>query len=79
MVLQRVYNSGNLGEGTRSVSGSVQVTRTVGDPDVLVVAITVSPISNMNDAELADYQTFVDGLDEESTLAQALVILDAAE
>jgi hypothetical protein len=30
----------------------------------------------MTDAELASYQAFVNLLDEESTLAQALIVLD---
>ncbi len=76
VTLTRVYNSGNLGAGTRSVTGTVTVTRVVGTPDTITPSITISSISNMTDAELASYQTFVNGLDEESTLAQALVVLD---
>lgn len=74
--LTRVYNSGALGAGTRSVNGTVTVVRVAGTPDTITPSITISSISAMTDAELTDYQAFVNGLDEESTLAQALVILD---
>lgn len=75
-VLSRLYNSGALGDGVRTVNGTIVVTRVIGTPDVITPLTTISTIVNMTDEELADYQVFVDQLDEESTLAQALVILD---
>lgn len=75
-VLTRLYNSGALGDGVRTVNGTIVVTRVIGTPDVITPLTTISTIVNMTDEELADYQVFVDQLDEESTLAQALVILD---
>jgi len=77
VTLTRVYNSGALGDGSRTVTGTVTVTRVVGSPDTITPSITISPISGMTDEELADYQAFVNTLDEDSTLAQALVVLDA--
>lgn len=76
VTLTRVYNSGALGAGTRTVTGTVTVTRVVGTPDTTTPSITISAISGMTDAELASYQAFVNLLDEESTLAQALIVLD---
>lgn len=76
--LVRQYVSDALGAGSRTVGATVTVTRTIGDPDVIVAAINVTQVTNMTDAELTDYQAFVNLVDEESTLAQALVILDAA-
>jgi hypothetical protein len=77
-VLQRLYNSGELGAGTRSVNGTITATRTAGTPDVIVTTITISAITAMTEAELTDYQTFVNLLDEEATLTAALVALDDA-
>ncbi len=74
--LVRTYTSDALGAGARTVSATVTATRTVGTPDVIVTTINITSVPNMTDAELTDYQAFVNLVDEESTLVQALVILD---
>lgn len=76
--LTRQYTSDTLGAGTRTVSATVSATRTIGTPDVIVAQINITQVTNMTDAELADYQAFVALVDEESTLVQALIVLDAA-
>lgn len=76
--LTRQYTSDPLGAGTRTVSATVSATRTIGTPDVIVAQINITQVTNMTDAELADYQAFVALVDEESTLVQALIVLDAA-
>lgn len=75
VVLSRAY-AAVLGGGSRSVTATVQCTRTIGTPDVLVTTVTVNEPNGMSSAELADFQTFVALLDEEVTLVEALVILD---
>jgi hypothetical protein len=75
-VLQRTYASDALGDGVRVVTAVVTATRS--DADVVVVGITISQVSNMLPAELADYQDFVDLMDEEQTLTHDLVLLDDA-
>lgn len=77
-VLQRVYNSGELGAGSRTVTGTITATRTEGGSPEVVTTITISSITAMTSEELTDYQTFVNLLDEEATLTAALVALDDA-
>lgn len=74
--LARAYSSGALGAGSRVATATVTATRTVGTPDTVVTTITIVAPTNMVDAELTSYQTFVNGLDEEAVIAAGLVILD---
>ena len=73
-VLQRTYISEALGAGARTVSATVTATRNAANQSV--VLSTISPVPNMTTEELADWQAFVNLIDEETTLTVSLVALD---
>lgn len=76
-ILSRAYASGALGEGSRQATATVQSTRVVGTPDTITTIVTIVAPTGMVAAELTDYQTFVETLDEEAVLAAGLVALDS--
>jgi len=74
--LTRQYTVEALGGGSRTLTATVVATR--DSEDVVVSRVTIGALPNMSTAELTAYQTNVNLLDEEATLAAALVALDDA-
>lgn len=75
-ILTRTYTVPTLGGGTRTLTATVVAQR--DSEDAVTTRVTIGALPNMSPAELTAYQTNVNLLDEEATLAADLVALDDA-